>query len=147
MNKRNIALTKNPFWEIEKNFFNDPFFRSRFFSPTKFERAETVLVSSEYEEDDQKYLVSVEIPGIPKEAISINADQNSLRISGERKEEKLENGRQKHYSEFYYGKFNREYHFSESIDTEKITASYKDGILKIEAPKSTQSQTKKITIN
>ena len=71
--------------------------------------------------------------------------KKSLKIFGERKEEKQES-RRGHYSEIYYGAFSREYQFRETISEDKIKAAYQNGILELTIPKSAQSKPKQIEI-
>src|SRR5688572_17008787 len=103
---------------------------------------------SELTEDEKHYHLAVELPGMVKEDIKIEAGDKHLRIYGEKKEEKKsrENERRPHYSEFYYGSFNRDYHFPNSINKEQIQASYQKGILSLVIPKSAQSKLQQIEV-
>lgn len=88
----------------------------------------------------------MDLPGVRKEDVDIELDKNMLTISGERKfkNEKKENGYQR--TESYFGKFERSFTINTDIDTDKITAEQKDGILEIFIPKVEAKESKKIAI-
>ena len=86
-------------------------------------------------EADDAYYIEVDLPGVKKEDIDINVDENTLTISGIRKltEEKKE-------EEFYkvesmYGKFERSFSLPEDADSENIEAKSENGVLEIKIPK------------
>jgi len=122
---------------------NDPFFFPSLYLGN--EAREFLSVVSELTEDENNYYLSAELPGLEKKDIKIEADKKSLKIFGERKEEKQES-RRGHYSEIYYGAFSREYQFRETISEDKIKAAYQNGILELTIPKSAQSKPKQIEI-
>ncbi|OQX58155.1 MAG: heat-shock protein Hsp20 [Helicobacteraceae bacterium 4484_230] len=86
-------------------------------------------------EADDAYFVEVDLPGIKKEDITIDVNDNVLSISGERevKEEHKENEYYKIESRF--GSFERRFTLPEDVDAEKIEASSKDGVLEVKIPK------------
>lgn len=147
MNRHSISLLKkDPFREIrelERRFFNDPFFFPSLYLGN--ETREFVPVASELTEDENNYYLSVELPGMAKEDIKIEADKRSLKVSGEKKEEK-QASRRGHYSEFSYGAFSRDYQFRETISEDKIKAIYQNGILELTIPKSGEIKLKHIEI-
>lgn len=92
-------------------------------------------------------LISTDLPGVKKEEISINVEENTLILAGERKEE-LAVEKDKYYrKERYFGKFKREFTLPSSIDHEKISADFKDGVLTIEIPKPEEQKPKSIAIH
>jgi HSP20 family protein len=152
MNKimnRHDLIKRDPFKEIrewERRLFNDPFF-----VPSLLEKdywGEIMHTPSELTEDEKHYHLAIELPGMDKEKIKVEAGDKHLRIYGEKKEEKKprENERRPHYSEFYYGSFSRDYHFPNSINKEQIQASYQKGILSLTIPKSAQSRLQQVEI-
>jgi len=152
MNKimnRHDLIKKDPFREIrelERRLFNDPFFMPG--SLLEKNGGEITHAPSELTEDEKHYHLAVELPGMDKENIKIEAGDKHMRVYGEKKEEKKprENERRPHYSEFYYGSFSFSRHFPNSINKEQIQASYQKGILSLTIPKSTQSKLQKIEI-
>ena len=97
-------------------------------------------------EDDKEYVVKAEIPEMKKEDIKINVHDDVLTVSGERKYEKEEKGKKFHRVERAYGSFMRSFALPENADGSKISAEYKDGVLKVHLPKSEQAKKKAIEV-
>ena len=98
-----------------------------------------------YENNDENIIV-VKLPGMKKEEISITIKDNAIKISGERKI--AENGMHNmHIAERFKGKFERNFILHEKIDNDKIQAEFKNGLLIVKLPKSTEAKPKSITIN
>ncbi|BBG66786.1 heat shock protein Hsp20 [Hydrogenimonas sp.] len=88
-------------------------------------------------EDENAYVVEVDLPGVKKEDIKVNIDQEkrTLTISGERKF-KDEVKKEDYYKiESSYGKFMRTFSLPENVDAENIDAKTEDGVLVITLPK------------
>lgn len=98
-------------------------------------------------ETETHYQYELSLPGMNKEDININVDDNLLTISGERKfeDEKKDEGRY-HMVESYYGTFHRTLTLPGNAKTETIEASYEDGILKISVEKDKESSGKEIEV-
>ncbi len=99
-------------------------------------------------EDDNAYYVEVDLPGVKKEDIDIDVEDNVLTISGERKFNKEEKENDYYRIESQYGKFSRSFSLPEKVDVDKIHAESKDGILEVVVPKlkEAQKKSKKIKI-
>lgn len=124
------------FSDIMDEFFNDAVAtRQTSFAP-----------SIDISETDKQYLIDVELPGIKKEDISLNIENNTLTISGERKFEKKEDGKQYHRVESHYGSFSRSFTLPDNVKTDSINATYNNGILNITVDKSEQQMKKQIKI-
>jgi HSP20 family protein len=98
-------------------------------------------------ENDNSYVISAEIPGVDKENISVDLKDNVLTIKGESscKDEKKE---EKYFcKERAYGKFQRAFTLPRGADSEKISADYKDGVLKVSIPKIEEVKPRTITIH
>ncbi len=101
----------------------------------------------EISETETHYQMSVDLPGIKKEDVKIELNDNTLTISGERKsEKKAGDERNVKYVEKYYGTFTRSFTLPTTVDTEKIEARYEDGVLSLEIPKAPLARTRKIEI-
>ena len=92
-------------------------------------------------------MVKAEIPGMKKEDIEISLHNGSLTIAGERKEEKEVKESESFRSERFQGRFQRTFTLPGKVDAEKITASYKDGVLTVVLPKSEETKPKQIPVN
>jgi HSP20 family protein len=94
------------------------------------------------EETDTQYVVTFDLPGVKKDEVKIDLQNNQLTVSGERKEET--NGRKSR--ELYYGSFCRSFTLPSNVEAENVEANYKDGVLQIALPKSAVSTGKQIPI-
>ncbi|KLL02097.1 MAG: heat shock protein Hsp20 [Mycoplasmataceae bacterium RC_NB112A] len=103
-----------------------------------------LATKAEINEDEKNYYYVLHVPGIKKENIKIEIEDNTLRVSGERKE-KRENVK-KHYSEISYGFFSREFVLPKAVEKDAIKASEKNGEYIITVPKSIQNEARKIEI-
>jgi len=95
---------------------------------------------------DDRAEVTLEIPGMKKEDIDISVDDGVLKISGKKeKATKTEDEEKINYiEERYYGSFEREISVSNLLNTDEISASYSEGVLKIVIPKLENEENKTI---
>jgi HSP20 family protein len=102
-------------------------------------------------ENDKVYSVEVVAPGFKKEDFKVKVEDDILTISAETKSEKKEEGKEKEYTrrEYNYNAFTRSFRLPDNVRDDSISASYKDGILTLELPKSKvqTKATKEITIS
>ena len=98
-----------------------------------------------YEEND-RYIVKAELPGVKQEDIKVSLANNTLTLKGERKGEHEDKHDGYHRRERIYGEFCRSFQLPTDVDAEKIQAKSKDGILEIEIPKSEKAKPKEISI-
>ena len=87
-------------------------------------------------EADDAYYIEVDLPGVKKEDISIDVDDNVLTISGERKVEEERKDEEFYRVESVYGTFERSFTLPEDVDADKIEAEAKDGVLTVKIPKA-----------
>ena len=97
-------------------------------------------------EDEKEYLIKAEVPEVKKEDVKLTIQDNVLSISGERKYEKEEKGKKYHRVERAYGSFMRSFTLPEDADGSKVSAEYKDGVLKVHLPKSEKAKPKAIEV-
>jgi len=107
----------------------------------EFERADWTPASDIYE-TESGYLIALDLPGIDRQALEIDINDNRLVVKGTRA---LAESRQ-HRTERPRGKFLRTYSVPGSVDQGKIAAEYKDGVLEISLPKRTEQKPKRIDI-
>ena len=88
----------------------------------------------------------VELPGMRKEGIEISLHDGTLTVSGERKSESVE-GEKAERTERVTGKFRRSITLPARVETDKVNAAYKDGILTVTLPKAEDAKPKQIQIN
>ena len=97
---------------------------------------------AEIRETDQAFVLTAELPGIPKEAIQINVSGNVLTVSAEQNDENDSD-------EFYrrdYQSYHQSFSLPSNIDAEKIEANNEHGVLEIFLPKTADSNAKKIEV-
>jgi HSP20 family protein len=107
----------------------------------EFERADWTPASDIYE-TDSGYMIAMDLPGIDREALKIDIDDNRLVVKGTRAVAESRASR----TERPRGKFLRTYSVPASVDQGKIAAEYKDGVLQISLPKRNEQKPKKIDI-
>jgi len=102
-------------------------------------------------ENEKNYSVEVVAPGFKKDDFNLKVEDDILTISAESKSEKKENGKEKEYSrrEYSYNSFTRSFRLPDNVKDDSIAATYQDGVLKLELPKSKVQvkATKEIAIN
>lgn len=102
--------------------------------------------SLDLSETAESLQIRTDMPGINAEDIDIEISDNTIRISGERKEEQEEKGKTYHLVERRAGKFERTLTLPCAVQEDKITAEYRDGVLTVTLPKSEESRTRKIKV-
>ena len=98
-------------------------------------------------DDKDQFVVTAELPGMKKEEIDLTFQDGVLSISGERKQTKENKEGETFRSERYFGKFQRSVTLPAAVDSSKINASYKDGILTVTLAKSEEAKPKQIAVN
>ncbi len=136
---RNLpAVPKSLFPDIDKLF--NGFWDERVLEP----RAWTPRV--DIYEDADKVVLKAELPGIEPKDVDIHIDENTLYLKGERKIDSEVNEENLHRVERAYGTFARTFTLPTSVESEKVSAEYKDGVLKVTLPKREESKPKQIKV-
>lgn len=94
------------------------------------------IPAADVSEDKKEVVVRAELPGMNAKEIDLTYQDGILRISGEKKEDKEEKGKNRYYKECRYGYFSKEIPLGELVDWAKAKAEYKNGILTVKIPKS-----------
>jgi len=97
-------------------------------------------------ERDDEILLTAELPGVSRDDIKVTLQDNVLTLKGEKREERERKDKKHHVLERAYGSFQRSFTLPACVETDKITASYKDGLLKIRLPKTEEAKAKEIKI-
>ena len=87
-------------------------------------------------ETDNSFVLTADIPGLTKKDIKVNVANGKLSISGERTYETDQENDNYHYRERRFGTFDRSFKLPDTVDEEKISASFKNGILNVALPKN-----------
>lgn len=97
-------------------------------------------------ETDDSIQVRVDLPGMKPEEVHVEVRNNTLQISGERKEEREEKGKTWHRTERRVGSFSRSTTLPCAVKDDKVQAEYSNGVLNITLPKAEQEKTRKIPV-
>lgn len=128
--------------ELERVF--DTFGREWPTSPNSKEMIYTPACN--VEETANQYLFSFDLPGVPKDNVKIEINENQLTVSGHRTEEHKEDKKNQHLYERFEGRFYRSFTLPLTIDTERTEADFHNGVLKITVPKIEAAKPKQIKI-
>ena len=99
-----------------------------------------------YEKNDH-FVIKAELPGVDKKDIAIDLKDRVLTLSGERSHENEVKKENYYRKERSYGKFQRAFTLPSDVDSDKIKAEFKEGLLQIEVPKPEQQKPKQVTIH
>jgi HSP20 family protein len=97
-------------------------------------------------ETQNEIVLRAEIPGIPQSDIDIELTGDTLTLRGERKRENEERKDQFVCVESSYGRFQRSFTIGVPVDNDRVTASYRDGVLEVRLPKSEAAKPRKIQV-
>lgn len=97
-------------------------------------------------ETESAYQVHAELPGVAKEDVTITLENNTLVITGEKKREEEQQGKGWHRVERSYGSFQRSITLPKGVDADKAEASFKDGVLTVQIPKSEKAKPKTLKV-
>jgi HSP20 family protein len=124
--------------------FNDEFFGNDMFARFFETPANATMPSVNIKEGKEDFTIEVAAPGFEKKDFKIDLNNNILEISSEKEERNEENGDKNLRCEFKYASFKRFFTLPDSVESEKIKASYKDGILNVSIPKKEEAKVKPV---
>jgi HSP20 family protein len=97
-------------------------------------------------ETDEGIVVKAELPGVRKEDLKISVDNNVLTIRAEKKQDGPKDVNCYYCSERVFGTFQRSFTLPNTVDTTRVKASYRDGVLVVEVPKKEEAKPKEIQV-
>jgi HSP20 family protein len=112
----------------------------RGFDVPAFERRGLVSPDIDVSETDEAILVTAELPGMEEKDVEVLWSDNVLTIKGEKKEEHKEKVEGRTYSERSYGSFERRIPIASEVVADKFDATFSNGVLTIELPKTPESR-------
>jgi HSP20 family protein len=138
-------------WERDMEQMMDDFFgrRMRPWWPERWFRGEPAEITApavDLYEEKNDIVVKAELPGIDKDGIEVNLTNHHLTIKGEKK--KAEEIKEENYyrSECSYGSFLRTIELPTDVQSDKVKASFKNGILEVRLPKTEEAKAKEIQV-
>ncbi len=98
-------------------------------------------------ESDDAYRIQLDVPGLSKDDLTINHQDNQLTVQGTRREEEQHEGTNYVRTERTFGNFYRSFTLPKSIEADDIEASYDHGVLTIDIPKTGEPTTRQIEVH
>jgi HSP20 family protein len=152
MNTLNKVITWNPLREMDEaqNRFN-PFFLAGFPNRMGTGEPHSLTVADwspevDITEDDRGYLLKADLPEMKKDDVRVTVEDGILSVSGERKSEKEDHKKKFHRIERSFGTFRRSFTLPEDADSTKVTAEFRDGVLKVHLPTTAIAKSKAIEV-
>ncbi|MDD5360795.1 MAG: Hsp20/alpha crystallin family protein [Ignavibacteria bacterium] len=112
-----------------RSIFDSPFFRGDVHDTS------TYMPRTRITEDKDNFYINLEMPGVPKDNVKIEVENNILSIKGEKKAQTKSEDSNLVMNEIVYGEFCRNFNLSKDIKVDGIEAEFKDGLLLITLPK------------
>jgi len=137
---------------VKRNQNAMPSILNEFFNNDFLERVEksvsTFVPKANIKELEKEYLIELAVPGYSKKDFELNVEDDNLKISAhkeiKKEDTRPENGDKVIHSEYYIEDFERSFTLSKNVDTDKIEATYKDGIMTVIIPKKEEVLLKKM---
>src|SRR2546428_4515729 len=125
---------------------------NRLFQQSYGDREESLTTASlapavDVYEDEHNVTLKIEVPGIDEKDIDVRIENNTLTVHGERKFEKEEKEENFRRVERQHGSFTRSFTLPNTVDSEKVSANYDKGVLKITLAKKAEAKPKQIKVN
>ena len=152
MNTLNKVTTWNPLREMDEaqNRLHR-FFLSGFPTRMGSDEIHSLAVADwspevDISEDDHGYLLKADLPEMKKDDVRVTVEDGILCVSGERKGEKEDQKKKFHRIERSFGNFRRSFTLPEDADSTKVTAEFRDGVLKVHLPTTPIARSKAIEV-
>lgn len=129
------------------NFLRDTIINPAFSHQLAMKKVSTWRPAVEIKQSENDYMVKVQLPGVKKDDIVVELDNDFMTITAEIEEEQEEKEQKDknlkyHTCEFRYGKYKRTISFDQPIRSEEAVANYKNGVLNIKLPKQKSEEAK-----
>lgn len=138
-----LRYTRPNYRHLSKSF-NE--LMDEFFEPINALTTNDITPKVDIRENEQEFEFLLELPGVRKEDLQIELEQDVLYVSGERKVAEETKETNVHRMEQFYGSFHRSFHLPQGLDKENITAQCLDGILRLTIKKDEKAVKKQIEI-
>jgi len=128
------------------HLFED-FFNGLPFTSYSSEQNESWVPAVDILEKEGNLILRAELPGMTEKQIELKLEGNTLIIKGERKMDKEDKKNNYHRVESYYGSFTRSFRLPETVDLDKISADYKNGVLTVTIPQRPEVRPREIPVS
>ena len=134
-------------WQPFGTLLSHDSFLEDFFNESFPVRTATFEPKIDVKETDKNFEINAELPGLNKDDFKLTVEDDLLTLVGEKKYEHEDKDGDYYRSERSYGAFKRYFRLTNAVDRKKISADYKNGILKVILPKAKEAKPKEIEIN
>jgi HSP20 family protein len=100
-----------------------------------------------YETPDQEIVLKAELPGLKRDAIDLTVENNTLTIKGQRQADEGSTTAQFHRSERVFGHFSRSFTLPNTVDSTRVKADFRDGVLTVRLPRREEARPRQITVD
>jgi HSP20 family protein len=97
-------------------------------------------------ETGEDFFVRMDLPGLEPTDVKVSVFEDTLTVSGERRESAESKDEKWHHVERYHGTFERRFQLGKAVQGDKVSASYKNGVLELRVPKAEQAKPREIQI-
>ncbi|MEN8160261.1 MAG: Hsp20/alpha crystallin family protein, partial [Myxococcota bacterium] len=97
-------------------------------------------------EDEKNFIVTAELPGTKREDVTVELEDDLLTIRGEKRNEREEKKEKRRFVERSYGTFSRSFTLPANANADKVSASFKDGVLTVLIGKRPESKPRVVNI-
>jgi len=129
------------FEDVFSSLFNDSFGTS-----AKTTQTDAWSPAVDIVESPDAYTLTADLPGLTKADVNLTVEEGVLTLTGERKSEQSAGNEFGHRYERAYGKFSRSFELGSAVETGKIKAEFRNGMLKVELPKVEASKPYEVSI-
>jgi HSP20 family protein len=141
------GISANPFRELfELQRGINQLFDESFGAPREGTALKAWTPAADIYEDDNGYLIKVELPEVSRDDVKVNLNDNTLSITGERRVENEDKRENYHRVERSYGQFYRSFTLPPNVNAEAINAQFKDGVLRLTLPKKEEARPRQIDV-
>jgi HSP20 family protein len=98
------------------------------------------------EELAEEFVVRVDLPGVSPKDVKVSLIRDTLTIRGERKQDRTTKNGGRHRVERTYGSFERSFTLGTPVRSDKVQATYRDGVLEIHVPKAEEARVREIEV-
>lgn len=116
-------------FDLFEDMFKDPFFKG-----------ENKLMKTDIKENENNYIIDIEMPGYDKDNIKIEVEDGYLNVFASINEDKDNSEGEYLRKERYYGECSRSFYVGDNIEVEDVKANFKNGILKLTVPKKEEKK-------
>lgn len=149
MSNTNLSTVRRPTATLPSlvdQFFDDAFFQNWLRPGTEQQQQQAWFPAVDLSQTSEKFLVKVDLPGMTAKDIEVTVENQTLTLRGERKLEHSEEGETFNRVERVYGRFTRTFQLPSNVDAGKVAATFRDGVLFVEIPKTEAAKSRRIEV-